>query len=127
VDSFLDFFWYLILIFLFVAYLMILFSIISDIFRSEDVSGVMKGVWIVFLLFFPLITALVYLIARGKGMAERSNRANVETAKLILAAQGQGGPSGKSPAEQIVEAKQLLDAGTISAQEFEALKSKALA
>jgi hypothetical protein len=125
VNSFWDFVWYLVLIFLFVAYLMILFSIISDIFRSQDMGGLAKGVWIVALLFLPLITALIYLIVRGSGMAERSNKANVETAKMILAAQGQHQPS-KSASEEIAHAKQLLDAGTITQQEFDALKAKAL-
>ena len=68
--SFWDVVWFIVISFAFVAYLMVMFSIIVDLFRDRETSGIMKAVWIVCLIFFPLITALVYLIARGSGMAE---------------------------------------------------------
>ena len=75
-DSFWDFIWYTLVIFAFIAYLMILFSIITDLFwRDHKTSGVVKAIWVVFLIVFPYLTALVYLIARGKGMGERSRDA----------------------------------------------------
>lgn len=125
--SFWDIVWFIIISFAFVAYLMVMFSIIGDLFRDRSVSGGMKAVWIVLLIFFPLVTSLVYLIARGGGMAERQ-AAQVEA---IRAAQegyirnvAGGAPS---PADQIAKAKELLDAGTITAAEYETLKAKALA
>ena len=70
-DSFWDFFWFTISFFLLFAYLMVLFQIVGDLFRDHTVSGGMKAVWVLCLIFFPFITMVVYLIARGHGMAER--------------------------------------------------------
>ncbi len=124
-DSFWDFIWYTLVIFAFVAYLMVLFSIITDLFwRDRQTSGWVKAIWVIFLIVFPYITALIYLIARGKGMAERSRDAAIaakrDTEAYIREA------AGKSPAQEIAEAKALLDAGTITQQEFDSLKAKAL-
>ena len=127
-DSFWDFFWFLCLSFLFFAYLMVLFQIVTDLFRDRTVSGVMKGVWIICLIFVPFITALVYLIARGDGMAERHietlRHAQESQAAYIQSVAGSGGGSA---AEEIGKAKALLDAGTIDQAEYEALKARALA
>ena len=126
-DSFWDFFWFLCISFLFFAYLMVLFQIVTDLFRDRTVSGVMKGVWIICLIFFPFITALVYLIARGDGMAERHmetmRHAQESQAAYIQSVAGSGGSS----SEEIARAKDLLDAGTITQAEYESLKAKALA
>jgi len=69
--SFWDIIWFIIVSFAFIAYLMIMFNILGDLFRDDSVSGWLKAVWIVCLIFLPFITALVYLIARGGGMARR--------------------------------------------------------
>ncbi|WP_137725521.1 SHOCT domain-containing protein [Prescottella subtropica] len=124
-DSFWDFFWLILVSFAFVAYLMLLFSIITDLFRDHQTSGWAKAIWVVFLIVFPFLTALVYLIARGDGMAKRSVRAahEVQSAQEQYIRQ----VAGKSGPEQIADAKALLDAGTISQAEFDALKAKALA
>ncbi|HDY4893611.1 TPA: SHOCT domain-containing protein [Yersinia enterocolitica] len=111
-------------IFFFIAYLLILFQVISDLFRDHELSGFYKAIWILFLLFIPLLTSLVYLITRGKGMAQRY-RASVqksvsETNEYIRHV------AGKSPAEQIADAKKLLDEGTITESEYQQLKAKAL-
>ncbi|MBC2641534.1 MULTISPECIES: SHOCT domain-containing protein [unclassified Rhodococcus (in: high G+C Gram-positive bacteria)] len=123
-DSFWDFLWVIIVTFGFVAYLILLFSIITDLFRDHTTSGWVKAIWIVFLFFVPLLTALVYLITRSKGMAERSMAAAQE------AKQAQDSyirsVAGKSSAEQIADAKALLDSGTITQAEYETLKAKAL-
>ncbi|MFC9361378.1 SHOCT domain-containing protein [Rhodococcus sp. NPDC057014] len=123
-DSFWDFLWVIIVTFGFVAYLILLFSIITDLFRDHKTSGWVKAIWIVFLFFVPLLTALVYLITRSKSMAERSMAAAQE------AKQAQDSyirsVAGKSSAEQIADAKALLDAGTITQEEYETLKAKAL-
>ena len=66
-----DFFWLLVWSFVFVCYLMILFQIIGDLFRDKELSGWLKALWIVALIVVPFLTALIYLIARGRGMAER--------------------------------------------------------
>ncbi|HEV7420743.1 MAG TPA: hypothetical protein VGO30_12970 [Mycobacterium sp.] len=123
--TFWDFLWSAIVIFAFIAYLMILFNILTDLFwRDHETSGWIKAVWVVFLIVFPYLTALVYLIARGNGMALRAREA-AESAKrqtddYIRHA------AGRSPAEEIAHAKELLDAATISQAEFDSLKAKAL-
>ncbi|GEK21950.1 SHOCT domain-containing protein [Cellulomonas xylanilytica] len=124
-DSFAQWFWLLIWWFLFFAYLVILFQIIGDLFRDHALSGWWKAVWIVFLIVVPFLTALIYIIARGKGMAERQmqavQQAKSDTDSYIREV------AGKSPAEHIADAKALLDAGTIDQNEFAQLKAKALA
>ena len=118
--------------FLFVAYLMCLFWIFGDIFRSRDLGGWGKFFWILLIIIVPLLGMLVYIIARGNGMQDRQIEAikeaqahQMEYAKTLVAAQG--GPSGASAADQIASAKSLLDSGAISQEEFDKLKAKALA
>ncbi|MGV9711423.1 SHOCT domain-containing protein [Gordonia sp. NPDC003424] len=123
-NSFWDFIWYTLVIFAFVAYLMVLFYILADLFRDRALSGWWKAVWIILLIFIPWITALVYLIARGHGMAQRAQAAQAEmrqqTDAYIKSV------AGKSSADQIADAKGLLDSGAITEEEFQALKAKAL-
>ncbi|MXP23790.1 hypothetical protein GIY30_20850 [Gordonia sp. HNM0687] len=123
-DSFWDFIWYTVVIFIFVAYLMMLFWIISDLFRDRALSGWWKAVWMVLLIFIPWLTALVYLIARGPGMSRRAAEAQSQMQQQSDAYIRS--VAGKSSADQIADAKALLDAGTIDQQEFESLKAKAL-
>jgi uncharacterized membrane protein len=125
-QSFWSFLWSTIVIFAFIAYLMILFNILTDLFwRDHHTKGVVKAVWVVFLIVFPYLTAFVYLIARGEGMALRARdaaaAAKQQTDDYIKTA------AGRSPAQEIAHAKELLDAGTISPDEFASLKTKALA
>ncbi|MDL9937485.1 SHOCT domain-containing protein [Gordonia sp. ABSL1-1] len=124
-DSFWDFIWYTIVIFAFIAYLIILWHIISDLFRDKAASGWQKAVWVVFLIIFPYLTALIYLLVKGKGMAERQREAYAEAKQA--SDQYIRSVAGHSPTQQIADAKALLDSGAISPQEFEALKAKALA
>lgn len=124
-NSFWNFLWSTIVIFAFIAYLMILFNILVDLFwRDHKTSGVVKALWVIFLILVPYLTALVYLIVRGTGMAERAReqalQAKKETDDYIRTA------AGRSPAQEIADAKALLDGGTISQAEFDALKVKAL-
>src|SRR5689334_20881012 len=123
-DTFWDYVWYTILVFAFVAYLIILFQILADLFRDHTVSGIAKAAWVIGLVIFPYITALVYLIVRGKGMAVRSQQAHAEAKQAADDYIRQ--VAGKSPAEQIADAKALFDAGTIDATEFAQLKARAL-
>ena len=122
-------FWDLILLmlstFVLIAYLLILFQIVVDMFRDPDLGGGSKVLWLIGLIFVPGLTAIVYIVARGRGMAERQ-RASLQRAKSDTDAYIRE-VAGKSPAEQIADAKTLLDAGTINQDEFVRLKAKALA
>jgi hypothetical protein len=123
--SFWDVVWFIFISFAFVAYLMVMFSIISDLFRDRDVSGVAKALWVVALIFVPFLSSLVYLITRGRGMAERSFRSAAEARQqqdaYIRQVAGQ-----TSPTDQIAQARAMLDSGVISQSEYDALKTKAL-
>lgn len=117
--------WTLFTIFVFVAYLMVLISIFSDIFRDRSLAGGYKALWVIFLLVVPILAALIYLIARGRGMAERQNESIRESQKAASEWVQQNAVSG--PAGEIAAAKSLLDSGAITQAEFDALKAKALA
>ncbi len=120
-----DTIWWFLTIFIFVAYLMALFSIITDLFRDRKLSGVAKAVWLLFLIFLPFLTALAYLIVRGGGMAERAN-AQAQQAKDATDAYVRE-VAGTGPAAEIASAKKLLDTGAITPEEYERLKAAALA
>ena len=124
-SNFWDFIWLILSTFVFVAYLLILFQIVADLFRDSELGGGSKALWLIGLIFVPVLTAIIYIIARGKGMAQRQQaslqKAKAETETYIKEV------AGKSPAQHIAEAKTLLDAGTISQAEFDKLKAKALA
>lgn len=120
-----DFLWHFLIIFAWIAYLLVLFQILTDLFwRDHKTSGWVKAVWVVFLIVLPWLTALVYLIARGKGMSERAQAAALAAKKETDAYIREA--AGRSPAQEIADAKALLDAGTISQTEFDGLKAKAL-
>lgn len=123
--SFWDIVWFIFITFLFFAWLMVLFSILSDLFRDKETGGFAKAIWVLALIFIPFLTALIYLIARGHGMAER----NAAAAKEMKQAQDAyiREAAGSSPADQIARAKDLLDSGAISQAEFDSIKAKALA
>jgi hypothetical protein len=125
VSNFWDIVWLILSTFVFVAYLLVLFQIVVDLFRDHELGGGFKALWIIGLIFLPVMTALVYIVARGRGMAERQ-RAAVQRAKTETDAYIRD-VAGKSPADQIATAKTLLDAGTITQDEFARLKAKALA
>jgi hypothetical protein len=120
-----DFLWHFLIIFGWIAYLLVLFQILTDLFwRDHQTSGFAKALWVFFLIVFPWLGALVYLLARGRGMAARAHAAALaakqQTDDYIRDA------AGRSPAQEIADAKALLEAGTITATEFDALKAKAL-
>ena len=122
--EFLDFLWLIIVAFAFLAYLMLLWTILTDLFRDHDLSGWAKAVWVIFLFIIPLLTSLVYLIVRGGGMARRAQASEqaFETAQQEYIRS----VAGTSPTAQIAEAKALLDSGAITESEFEHLKNRAL-
>ena len=124
--SFGDIIWWFLWIFFFMAYLFALFAVIGDLFRDHKLNGWWKAVWIIFLIFVPFLTLLVYLIARGNGMAQRSAKeaSQLQSAQDAYIKSVAGGSA--SPADEIAKAKSLLDAGTITQAEYDALKAKAL-
>ena len=123
--SFWDVVWFIFISFAFMAYLMVLFSIIGDLFRDPDASGLTKAAWMVALIFLPFLTALVYLIARGGSMTERSTRSAAAMREEQDAYIRQVAAKA-TPADQIAQARALLDSGAISEPEYESLKAKAL-
>jgi hypothetical protein len=124
--TFLDFLWSLIIIFFMVVYFMILFQVIIDIFRRHDASGFTKTLWLLFLLFAPAIGLIVYLITNGDGMGKRKmEAAQAQQAEFDSYVRQTAASSGS--ADEIAKAKALLDAGTITQAEFDAIKAKALA
>ncbi len=121
--SFGDVLWTTFVIFVWAMFLVILINVLIDLFRSRDLSGGMKALWVLVLVVLPLLGVLIYLIARGGGIQDRAVAAQqrdvAELKKMV------GG--GDTPADQITQAKALLDSGAIDQAEYEALKAKALA
>lgn len=124
--SFWDFLWTTIWVFFFVAFLMVLFSLFADIFRDHELSGWGKAGWCILLIFFPIIGSLIYLIARGKGMARRQGREMAEH-RARQDEYIRSVASTSSPADQLAQAKALLDSGAITQQEYATVKAKVLA
>jgi type VI protein secretion system component VasK len=117
--------WLIVVSFLFIAYLMMLFSVIADLFRDADLGGVAKAVWAVLLIFLPLITLLAYLIMRGKGMAERQMKEQVQAKEHFDSYVRD--VAGNGAADELAKAADLRDQGKISDDEYTALKAKILA
>ena len=114
--------------FLFFAWFMCLFWVFGDIFRSSDLGGGAKTIWVIFVILIPWLGIFVYLLARGGGMQQRQ----LEQAKAMHDAQAEyirsvATSSSTSATDQIASAKSLLDSGAITQAEFDSLKSKALA
>jgi len=114
--------------FIFFAWFMCLWWIFGDLFRSRDLGGFAKTVWVFFIIILPILGMLVYLIARGHGMTDRAVEAQKELqrqqAEYIQSVAGSSAGSGAT--DQIASAKSLLDSGAITQQEFEQIKAKAL-
>jgi uncharacterized membrane protein YcjF (UPF0283 family) len=120
---FLDVLWTMIIFFAWLAWIWIAITIFIDIFRRHDISGWGKAAWVVFVIVLPFLGVLVYLIVQHEGMRERSMR-QAEAQKTAFD-QYVRETAGGSAAE-IAKGKELLDAGTITQAEFDAIKSKAL-
>jgi predicted PurR-regulated permease PerM len=122
----LDVFWTMFIFFIWVAWFILLFRILVDIFRRHDIGGGMKTVWIIFVLILPFLGVFIYLISQGHGMAERDmSQAQASQAQFddyVRTVSSSGGS-----ADEIAKAKQLLDSGAITQAEFDAIKAKALA
>jgi hypothetical protein len=127
VNSLGDWLWWLLIVFFMVIYFMMLFRIIMDVFRNHESSGWVKAGWLIALLFFPLITMLIYVIVNGKHMAER----DIKQMQAVQQAQNDYiksvAGSASDPTTQISQAHDLLAKGAITQQEFDSIKAKALA
>jgi Phospholipase_D-nuclease N-terminal/Short C-terminal domain len=122
---FLEILWSMLIFFAFVAWIWMMITILSDVFRRRDIGGWSKAAWCVFLIVLPFLGALVYLIANHGGMVERSvNQAQAYQAQVDEHIKSVAGSDGA--ASEIAQAKSLLDSGAISQEEYQALKAKAL-
>jgi hypothetical protein len=121
---FLDVFWTILLVFLWIAWLFLFVSVLVDVFR-RDISGWKKAGWTVFALVAPFLGVLVYLILNGHGMTRRELGHMQETQaqydEYVRQSAGGGGTAG-----EIARAKELLDSGAITQAEFDQIKQKAL-
>ena len=123
----LNLFWTMLWFFLFVAWIYLLIIVVTDIFRSDDMSGWAKALWVLFVVIVPWLGILVYLIARGDNMSKRAaadyQRRDEEMRTYVRDA---AGTSGTSTADELTKLASLRDSGTITADEFEQQKAKLL-
>jgi phospholipase D-like protein/putative oligomerization/nucleic acid binding protein len=111
-------------IFFFVIWIWILFTIITDLFRDHEMSGWGKAVWIFFLIFIPFLTALIYLIARGSGMRDRTIKAQADAKKHFDEYVRETAHT--SPADELHKLQELKEKGALTDDEFQQAKSKLL-
>jgi type VI protein secretion system component VasK len=119
--------WSMLWFFMFIIWFWLLMTVFGDIFRSDDLGGWGKALWIVFIVLFIWLGVLVYFIARGKGMQERSIKAmqaqQAAQQEYIRTVAG----SSTSASEEIARLADLRDKGALTDEEFASLKAKALA
>src|SRR5689334_17200889 len=109
--------------FLFFIWIWLLFTVFADIFRRHDIGGGSKALWIIFVILVPYLGVLVYLIAQHDGMAQR-NMSDMQRARTQQDAYIKSVAGSASPADEIAQAKQLLDSGAITQAEFDGIKAK---
>ena len=120
---FLDVLWSMLIFFVWVIWIWIVITVLIDVFRRHDIGGFAKALWVIFVVILPWLGVLIYLIAEHDGMRERSMRqAQSQKAELDEYVRETAGGS----AGEIAKAKELLDSGAITQEEFDALKAKAL-
>jgi putative oligomerization/nucleic acid binding protein/phospholipase D-like protein len=118
--------WTMLVFFCWILFFWLLFIVFGDLFRRTDIGGWGKAGWCIFVILLPFLGILVYLIAEGKAMGERSmQQAQAQQAQMDAYVRSAAGSSGA--ADQIAKAKQLLDSGAITQAEFDSIKAKALA
>lgn len=124
--EFLNIIWSIFVIFLLVAWIWVIIGVISDVFRSSDLSGLAKGLWVLFIIVIPWLGVLAYLIIRGKGMQDRSAQAFVDAQDAQRAYIQNIAGSPTSTADELAKLAELKEKGVISDTEFEAQKTKLL-
>jgi hypothetical protein len=123
---FMDVLWSMIIFFFWVIWIWIVITVLMDVFRRHDIGGFAKALWVIFVIILPWLGVLIYLIVEHDGMRERSmNQAQAQKEQFDQRVRSAAGGGGS--AAEIAKAKELLDAGTITPEEFEALKARALA
>jgi hypothetical protein len=121
---FLDVFWSILIFFCWVIWIWVVITILADVFSRSDIGGWAKAAWVIFVVILPWLGALIYLIAEHKGMQERSlQRAQQQKQQFDSYVRDATGGS----ASEIAKAKELLDSGSITQEEYDQLKAKALA
>ena len=120
---FIDVFWSIIIFFFWVIWIWIVITVLIDVFRRDDIGGFAKALWVIFVVILPWLGVLIYLIVEHDGMRERSlKQAQAQQEAFDDRVRAAGGGS----ADEIARAKELLDSGAITQEEFDALKAKAL-
>jgi hypothetical protein len=123
---FMDVLWSMIIFFFWVIWIWIVITVLIDVFRRHDIGGFAKALWVIFVVILPWLGVLIYLIVEHDGMRDRSvKQAQAQQAAFDDYVRDRAGGGGT--AAEIAKAKELLDAGTITQAEFDALKAKALA
>lgn len=123
---FMDVLWSMIIFFFWVIWIWIVITVLIDIFRRHDIGGVAKAGWVIFVVILPWLGVLIYLIAQHDGMQERSlKQAQAQRQQFDDYVRDTASVGGGSAAE-IAKAKELLDGGAITKEEFETLKARAL-
>jgi hypothetical protein len=123
----LDLFWTMLWFFLFFAWIWLLIMVIADIFRSHDMGGWAKALWVLFIIFVPWLGVLVYLIARGQSMGERHMQDAIDREKATRSYIQQAAGTTSSTAEELTKLADLKNSGVITEEEFAAQKAKLLA
>ena len=121
-----DVFLWMLEFFLFVIWFWLLIAIFSDLFRDHETSGGVKVLWVIFLILLPFLGILIYLLVRGHGMNARAAAQQKEAQEAMNAQIRAAAGTSSSAADQIAQAKSLLDSGAIDQTEFDRLKATAL-
>ncbi len=121
----LDLFWAMLMLFLWLAWIWVVVSVVMDIFRNHEMGGVSKAIWTVFVILLPWLGVVIYIIAHGTGMAARS--VADATVREQAAEDYIRQVAGVSPADELAKLAELRDTGVISDEEFAAHKAKVLA
>ena len=120
----LNIFWSIFMFFLFIAWIWVLIGIVSDVFRSDDLSGIAKALWVLGIIVVPWLGVLTYIVLRGEGMAERNAKAAAEVENMRRAYIHDA--TGSSIAEEISKLAELKEKGVITDAELQAQKAKLL-
>ena len=120
----LDTFWSIFVFFLLVAWIWVVIGVISDVFRSHDLSGLSKGIWVMFIIVIPWLGVLSYVVIRGKGMQERNMQAVADAGERQRAYIQS--VAGTSTADELSKLADLKGKGVITDSEFEAQKARLL-